>query len=124
MTYYKILKVKHTSLKKKLLILLLFSYQKTGGFFLFVQKLARNFLPFSSYLCNVATQFEKIWHFEKKIQSALNLGQNQRTLNYNKILIVSQISTKNIRRFQDHPISNNLCSIVITKFLSMKSAKY
>ena len=28
----------------------------------------------------VATHFEKITHFEKKFQSALNLGPNQRTL--------------------------------------------
>ena len=28
----------------------------------------------------VATHFEKIAHFEKKNQSALNLGPNQRTL--------------------------------------------
>ena len=29
---------------------------------------------------SVATHFEKITHFEKKFQSALNLGPNQRTL--------------------------------------------
>ena len=31
-------------------------------------------------ICCVATHFEKIRHFEKKFQSALNLGPNQRTL--------------------------------------------
>ena len=30
----------------------------------------------------VATHFEKITHFEKKFQSALNLGPKQRTLNF------------------------------------------
>ena len=30
----------------------------------------------------VATHFEKITHFEKNFQSALNLGPNQRTLNF------------------------------------------
>ena len=32
-------------------------------------------------LC-VATHYEKIPHFEKKFQSALNLGPNQRTLKF------------------------------------------
>ena len=31
------------------------------------------------YAWFVATHFEKIMHFEKKISSALNLGPNQRT---------------------------------------------
>ena len=79
MTYYKILKVKHTSLKKTFDPLVIFVSEDRRFCTMFVQKLARNFLLFSS-LCSVATQFEKIRHFEKKIQSALNLGPNQRTL--------------------------------------------
>ena len=35
-----------------------------------------------SYASYVATHFKKITHFEKKFQSGLNLGPNQRTLKH------------------------------------------